>query len=129
MGEPPAQRAGCLSESIGKARQTRGTETSQYPEEEKANAISRVVASETETAQTRGLAPWGCRTLHVEDKRTLQANGLEGPAKEGKRPVAEEAGTPEWILSTAGHEKPRRKPGGPSPKAKYFPVTDSEPVP
>ncbi|GAA3714233.1 hypothetical protein GCM10022378_01250 [Salinicoccus jeotgali] len=33
------------------------------------------------------------------------------------------------ILSTAEHEKFRRKLGGPSPKAKYFLVTDSEPVP
>ncbi len=32
-------------------------------------------------------------------------------------------------LSTAWHEEPRRKPGGPSPKAKYFPATDSERVP
>ena len=44
-------------------RQTRGTETSYYPEEEKANAISRVAASETERAQTKELALWGCRTL------------------------------------------------------------------
>jgi hypothetical protein len=65
----------------------------------------------------------------MENKRAFQANGLEGPAKEGKRPVAEEARPPEWILSTAGHEKPRRNLGGPSPKAKYSPVTDSEPVP
>ena len=33
------------------------------------------------------------------------------------------------FLSTAEHEKFRRNPGGPSPKAKYFLVTDSEPVP
>ena len=33
------------------------------------------------------------------------------------------------ILSTAEHEKFRRNPGGPSPKAKYSLVTDSEPVP
>ena len=44
-------------------RQTRGTETSYYPEEEKANAISQVAASETERAQTKELALWGCRTL------------------------------------------------------------------
>ena len=41
MGEP-AIRNGIASstEYIGRGRQTRGTETSQYPEEEKANAIS-----------------------------------------------------------------------------------------
>jgi hypothetical protein len=47
-------------------RQTRGTETSKYPEEEKANAISQVAASETETAQTSQHADWGCRTFHME---------------------------------------------------------------
>jgi hypothetical protein len=33
-------------------RQTRGTETSKYPEEEKTIVISLVVANERETAQT-----------------------------------------------------------------------------
>ena len=48
MGEPTVRNgAASNSESIGIGRQTRGTETSQYPEEEKANAISRVAASET----------------------------------------------------------------------------------
>ena len=32
-------------------------------------------------------------------------------------------------LSTAGHEESRRNPPGPSGKAKYYLVTDSEPVP
>ncbi len=64
MGEPAVRNGtGRVSEYIGYARHTRGTETSQYPEEEKANAISRVAASETEAAQTRKLAFWGCRTL------------------------------------------------------------------
>ena len=65
MGKPTV-RNGTVSftEYIGKGRQTRGTETSKYPEEEKANAISQVAASETESAQTRKLAFWGCRTLH-----------------------------------------------------------------
>ena len=35
---------------------------------------------------------------------------------------------PGGIRSTAGHEKPCRKEGGPPPKAKYYPVTDSETV-
>jgi hypothetical protein len=54
---------------------------------------------------------------------------LERSAEEGDSPVAETVFPPEWILSTAGHVKPRRNPGGPSPKAKYSLVTDSEPVP
>ncbi len=74
MGKPTARNGTELvSEYIGHKRHTWGTETSQYPEEEKANAISQVAASETETAQTRELALWGCRTLHME----LQRNSLD----------------------------------------------------
>ncbi|GEQ64446.1 hypothetical protein VL4N_18860 [Vagococcus lutrae] len=47
----------------------------------------------------------------------------------GKSPVGEISRTPMSILSTAEHVKFRRNPGGPSPKAKYSLVTDSEPVP
>ncbi len=40
MGKPPIRNGiGSLPEYIGYRRQTRGTETSKYPEEEKANAI------------------------------------------------------------------------------------------
>ena len=41
------------AEHIGLKEGTRGTETSQYPEEKKANAIPSVAASEIGTAQTR----------------------------------------------------------------------------
>ena len=54
---------------------------------------------------------------------------LERSAGVGKSPVGEMTCTPMSILSTAEHEKFRRNPGGPSPKAKYSLVTDSEPVP
>ena len=41
MGKPTVRNGAVpISEYIGYVRQTRGTETSQYPEEEKANAIS-----------------------------------------------------------------------------------------
>jgi len=49
------------SEYIGWLERTRGSETSQYPEEEKENSIPSVVASESGRAQTRKLAFWGCR--------------------------------------------------------------------
>ena len=53
MGKPPARNgAGSISEYIGNGRQTRGTETSKYPEEEKETSISKVAASEMERAQT-----------------------------------------------------------------------------
>ena len=40
-----------LAESIGQVKRTRGSETSQYPEEEKSTEIPPVVASERGTAQ------------------------------------------------------------------------------
>ena len=48
-----------------KRRRTRGTETSQYPEEEKTKVIAQVVASERATAQTSCVATRvrGCRTV------------------------------------------------------------------
>ena len=61
----------------------------------------------------------------VRDSRS----DLERSAEEGKSPVDEICYTPMSILSTAEHEKFRRNPRGPSRKAKYFLVTDSEPVP
>ena len=39
-----------------KRKRTRGTETSQYPEEEKTKVIAQVVASERATAQTTDVA-------------------------------------------------------------------------
>jgi hypothetical protein len=86
MGKPTVRNGTVsLPEYIGYWRQTRGTETSKYPEEEKANAISWVAASETELAQTKRLASWGCRTLYIE----LQRNGVneeiwKGPSEKVK---------------------------------------------
>ena len=54
---------------------------------------------------------------------------LERSAGAGKSPVDEIDNTPMSILSTAEHAKFRRNPRGPSRKAKYSLVTDSEPVP
>ena len=51
------------------------------------------------------------------------------PATQGESPVNEIESPLSRILSTAEHVKLRRNPGGPSPKAKYYLVTDSEPVP
>ena len=51
------------------------------------------------------------------------------PAEEGESPVDETRGAASGILSTAGHEKSGRKQAGPSVKAKYNQVIDSEQVP
>ena len=54
---------------------------------------------------------------------------LERVAIEGDRPVGESEWTPDRLPSTTGHVEPCGNSGGPSPKAKYSLVTDSEPVP
>ena len=50
-------------------------------------------------------------------------------AGEGESPVGESMANRSGILSTTGHEEPCGKPGGPPPKAEYYPATDSEQVP
>ena len=54
---------------------------------------------------------------------------MERPAIDGDSPVHEIFVHPRGTLSTTGHVKPCGNPGGPSPKAKYYSMTDSEPVP
>ena len=51
------------------------------------------------------------------------------PTRDGESPVYENLAKLSGILSTARHEKSCRKQAGPSVKAKYNQVTDSEPVP
>ena len=53
---------------------------------------------------------------------------MEKRTKEGESPVDEIVRT-QIEKSTARHVEPCRNKGGPSPKAKYYLVTDSEPVP
>ena len=53
MGQPAAGNAAAsAAESIGGGGQTRGSEISQYPEEQKATAIPSVATSEAGGAQT-----------------------------------------------------------------------------
>ena len=92
-------------------RRTRGTETSQYPEEQTSTEIPSVVASE------RGTGQW-----FLGDKQ----NGLERPAGAGDSPVCV---TDERSLSKAGHVQSCLNVGGPPSKPKYSLVTDSEQVP
>ena len=54
---------------------------------------------------------------------------LGNMAAEGESPVNDNPTAPVSTLSTAEHVKFRRNPPGPSGKAKYSLVTDSEPVP
>ena len=62
--------------------------------------------------------------------RLPNRSGMERPAREGDSPVDERYdGFLSGLPSTAGHVESRGNPGGPSPKAKYSPVTDSALVP
>ena len=62
MGKPTAGHAAVLRpEFIGPVEATRGSEPSQYPQEEKTKVIPLVAASERGLAQTVVLARWGCR--------------------------------------------------------------------
>ena len=61
-------------------KETRGTETSKYPEEEKETSISQVAASERERGQTGSLLP-GLRTLITygfDSRRELERSDIEG---------------------------------------------------
>ena len=72
---------------IGPGGDTGGSETSQYPEEEKSNEIPPVAASERGRAQTGGFIPRGWRAGEVSGGR--QRRRLERRAGEGDSPVRE----------------------------------------
>ena len=60
MGKPDAGNAvSSLSEYIGQEKLTRGSETSQYPEEKKSNETPKVAASEMGRGQTGRFRPIG----------------------------------------------------------------------
>src|SRR3954462_8751113 len=83
MGQPLGPQG---PRSRASERQTRGTETSQYPEEEKATAIPLVAASERGPAQTSRACPAG--GVGPRDGSTIpNRSGLERPAKDGDSPV------------------------------------------
>ena len=51
---------------------------------------------------------------------------LERSGEESETLVSEIYKVIRWHQSRSGHVKPGLKQGGPPPKAKYYPVTDSE---
>ena len=100
-----------VPEYIGEQRQTRGTETSKYPEERTSTETPLVVASERGLGQCLNETNW---------------NLLESWAIAGDSPVQVK---PDEDTSKAGHVKSCLNMGGPPSKPKYSSVTDSEPVP
>ena len=113
-----------------KRRRTRGTETSQYPEEEKTKVIAQVVASERATAQTSCVATRvrGCRTV---DSIIYKVSGSvwKVTPQRVKVPYAKLLKMIRRHLSKPEHVKFWPNLRGPSRKAKYSRETDSEPVP
>ena len=67
----------------------------------------------------------GLRTYH-KAFRDFNRILLERRSKERDRRVGKKVKEQDMIQSTTRHEKSGGKQGGPSPKAKYYLVTDSE---
>ena len=86
MGQPTYSNVYVsMTESIGLEKETRGTETSKYPQEEKETSISKVAASEMERAQTR--FTWGCGS--PQSSIFYSRTRLESRTEGGKSPVRE----------------------------------------
>ena len=80
MGQPRTGNAVRLpAEYIGRVELTRGSETSQYPQEKRSTDIPRVVASERGTAQT--VQTYGLQASFVRCCGTL-AGGFADPPEE-----------------------------------------------
>ena len=110
-------------------KRTRGTETSQYLEEEKSTEITPVAASERVPAQT-GLHCKSGVVGPTDGSGEATRSPLERGPKDGERPVAEGDGLAlVEFLSNARYEEPGVKLGGPPSKAKDSRVTDSGRVP
>ena len=107
-----------IEDIVSARRQTRGTETSKYPEEKKTKVIPLVVASERGLAQTGAVKATPGLQDHAIDC-AMNQNPLERGTKEGDSPVQVKRVNHSGILSSAGHEKSCMKQSGPSDKAKY----------
>ena len=125
MGQP-ARLKTVHQTSLG---ETRGTETSQYPEEEK-ESIDFLSSGERK-GKSLNRCCYGSAGVVGALKGTMisNENALENAAGEGESPVSVGNCCRERHLSRAGHVKSCLNPRGPSRKAKYFRKTDSEPVP
>ena len=107
---------------------TGGTETSQYPQEEK--EIIDSLSSGDRTGKSPNRCCYGIIGVVGPVMKTLQSNwnDLENSTKDGDSPVQASVMIRERHLSRAGHVKSCLNLRGPSRKAKYSQKTDSEPV-
>ena len=108
-----------VEDMLSERRQTRGTETSKYPEEQKTIVIPLVAASERGKAQTSLVTA----RLGLQDhdiRCFMNWKLLESSTIEGDSPVQVKTVIDSGILSSTGHGKPCVNLPGPSGKAKYF---------
>src|SRR5260370_5124155 len=98
MGQPDRSQD---RSSLAREKRTRGTETSQYPEEEKATAIPLVAASQRGPAQTRSACTPGVVGPR-HGSTTPSRSGLARPPRDRYtpvnvrvRPLARSRGTPD----------------------------------
>ena len=108
---------------------TRGTETSQYPEEEK-ESIDFLSSGDRKGKSLNRLCYGSVGVVGaLKGAMISNENVLENAVAEGESPVSVRNCCQERHLSRAGHVKSCLNPRGPSRKAKYFRKTDSGPVP
>ena len=121
--------AGTSSITFSEVKRTLGTETSQYREEEKSTEITQVAASERVPSPNR--SPCGIGVVGPTDASTeCNRSPLGWGARDGESPVGDAEGVlVVEFLSSARHEEPGVKLGGPPSKAKDSCVTDSGRVP
>ena len=107
---------------------TGGTETSQYPQEEK--EIIDSLSSGDRTGKSPNRCCYGIIGVvgPLTGNHFMNWNVLENSTKDGDSPVQVSELVRERHLSRAGHVKSCLNPRGPSRKAKYSQKTDSEPV-
>ena len=109
--------------------ETRGTETSQYPEEEK-ESIDFLSSGDRKGKSLNRCCYGGAGVVGAFKGIVIKnRKALENVVVEGDSPVRVCNCNQERHLSRAGHVKSCLNPRGPSRKAKYFRKTDSEPVP
>ena len=110
------------------SEQTGGTETSQYPQEEK--EIIDSLSSGDRTGKSPNRCCYGITGVVGPIISNVESNwnGLESPTADGDSPVQARVGVQDRYLSRAGHVKSCLNPRGPSRKAKYSQKTDSVPV-
>ena len=123
MGQP-----GRLKTCHCDAERTWGTETSQYPQEEK--EIIDSLSSGDRTGNSLNRHCYGSVGVvgPVISYDYRNWNNLESLTIDGDSPVQATVIIHDWHLSRAGHVQSCLNPRGPSRKAKYSQKTDSEPV-